>query len=679
MRTPFRVPAPYHLVLLLYLVALHIPSTAFYPRPSRLISKYPLRAVFDVNARDCKGETELIISAERGETAKLQALLQLGADVNACSQSCWTALHGAAEVGNLGCVEILVASGARVDARANNGLTPRGIALKYGNKDVAAVLQRLEQNVNASDAFRIINSYGSKTRRPTAIQATMERTGFKYWCDDCGVGFKKKKNWEQHRAGKKHAKVVAEKASSWDHFVTSAPTWATNNESSSSLSSPLVSSETALSIDVATAWSVLDDLDKFPTRHSGMLDPSATVASISPAQRGRFYRYLIDNFGVHYPELPSIFHHVDASGCGRFLRVKELFESLEAFKVLSSVVLTSQSQQRSQEKEASEPPESASSSSSFSSRSTIWDLACGHGLVGILLAYRFPKQRVVCVDLERRPAFDAFVAAWDAHGDVYNGDMGPLDNLFYVEGDLKHAFTGISLVSGSAPSGSRGSQKEAEEGRGRDGEKGRDLTLRRSPGRAAPQAATLDFVRRGDCVVALHACNQANVDVVRGARHAGAVWAVMPCCIAAAVSRIATSHYSKEAKIDSNTEQPSIQSPSSEHSQQTETQIGSPYLGACSVELNDDARYLVLTGAFAQAHEAQLVRSLDKRITARNIILAGGLPTSTSPAMQLQLRRRATNMPSVPATPEPEGSFMQEQEGREPKKIHSGAGLRMPI
>ncbi len=678
MRTPFRVPAPYHLVLLLYLVALHIPSTAFYPRPSRLISKYPLRAVFDVNERDCKGETELIISAERGETAKLQALLQLGADVNACSQSCWTALHGAAEVGNLGCVEILVASGARVDARANNGLTPRGIALKYGNKDVAAVLQRLEQNVNASDEFRIINSYGSKTRRPTAIQATMERTGFKYWCDDCGVGFKKKKNWEQHRAGKKHAKVVAEKASSWDHFVTSAPTWATNNESSSSLSSPLVSSETALSIDVATAWSVLDDLDKFPTRHSGMLDPSATVASISPAQRGRFYRYLIDNFGVHYPELPSIFHHVDASGCGRFLRVKELFESLEAFKVLSSVVLTSQSQQRSQEKEASEPPESASSSSSFSSRSTIWDLACGHGLVGILLAYRFPKQRVVCVDLERRPAFDAFVAAWDAHGDVYNGDMGPLDNLFYVEGDLKHAFTGISLVSGSAPSGSRGSQKEAEEGRGRDGEKGRDLTLRRSPGRAAPQAATLDFVRRGDCVVALHACNQANVDVVRGARHAGAVWAVMPCCIAAAVSRIATSHYSKEAKIDSNTEQPSIQSPSSEHSQQTETQIGSPYLGACSVELNDDARYLVLTGAFAQAHEAQLVRSLDKRITARNIILAGGLPTSTSPAMQLQLRRRATNMPSVPATPE-EGSFMQEQEGREPKKIHSGAGLRMPI
>jgi hypothetical protein len=37
----------------------------------------------------------------------------------------------------------------------------------------------------------------------------------------------------------------------------------------------------------------------------------------------------------------------------------------------------------------------------------LYDLACGHGLMGILLAIRFPKAKVVCTDRERRPAFDA--------------------------------------------------------------------------------------------------------------------------------------------------------------------------------------------------------------------------------------------------------------------------------
>ena len=42
----------------------------------------------------------------------------------------------------------------------------------------------------------------------------------------------------------------------------------------------------------------------------------------------------------------------------------------------------------------------------------IYDVACGHGLVGILLAYRFPRRRVVCIDLERRDGFDHCLKAW---------------------------------------------------------------------------------------------------------------------------------------------------------------------------------------------------------------------------------------------------------------------------
>jgi len=48
---------------------------------------------------------------------------------------------------------------------------------------------------------------------------------------------------------------------------------------------------------------------------------------------------------------------------------------------------------------------------------TVFDLACGHGLLGVMLAHRFQDLRVVCVDLERRPGFDSFVSCFrDAAG-----------------------------------------------------------------------------------------------------------------------------------------------------------------------------------------------------------------------------------------------------------------------
>uniref|UniRef100_A0A7S1SIH7 Methyltransferase domain-containing protein n=1 Tax=Tetraselmis chuii TaxID=63592 RepID=A0A7S1SIH7_9CHLO len=168
---------------------------------------------------------------------------------------------------------------------------------------------------------------------------------------------------------------------------------------------------------------------------------------------------------------------------------------------------------------------------------TIWDLACGHGLLGIMLACRFPRKRVVCVDLEARPAFAAYRAAWERCGDLSPGWEKPLQNVEYREGDLLGVFE--------------------------SGE-----------------------VKPGDCCVALHACNEANRDVVEGARHAGASWAVMPCCIRTAL-----------------------------------------YLPDCGLEqLPSDSRYMLLAGAFGGQYDAQIVRSIDRRITARPILLAGGLP-----------------------------------------------------
>ena len=85
-----------------------------------------------VDERDASGETPLIKAAEAGDCDAVSSLLQQGADATAESYTQWTALHGAAENGCVDCLRLLLGAGARVDARAKSGLTPAGIAKKYG-------------------------------------------------------------------------------------------------------------------------------------------------------------------------------------------------------------------------------------------------------------------------------------------------------------------------------------------------------------------------------------------------------------------------------------------------------------------------------------------------------------------------------------------------------------------
>jgi len=181
---------------------------------------------------------------------------------------------------------------------------------------------------------------------------------------------------------------------------------------------------------------------------------------------------------------------------------------------------------------------------------TLWDLACGHGLLGILLAYRFPGKRVVCVDLAPHPAFRAYCAAWETVGQKQPDWRATLQNLDdFREADLGAAF---------APC---------------------------CGDRASGNAHDMATVGPHDCVVALHACNEANRDVVVGAQRAGAMWAVMPCCIST-----------------------------------------STYLHDCDLEhLPSTSRYHMLAGAFAGTCGAQIVRSIDDRITTRPVLIAGGM------------------------------------------------------
>ena len=127
---------------LLILVAIwSVSSSAFRVQLSRPQRRFALREAVD--ARDANGETPLILSSEAGDASAVRDLLARGADPNAQSLTSWNALHGAAEAGSVECVELLVAAGARTDARAKSGMTPAEIARKYGRDEAAAALARL--------------------------------------------------------------------------------------------------------------------------------------------------------------------------------------------------------------------------------------------------------------------------------------------------------------------------------------------------------------------------------------------------------------------------------------------------------------------------------------------------------------------------------------------------------
>lgn len=133
-----------------------------------------------------------------------------------------------------------------------------------------------------------------------------------------------------------------------------------------------------------------------------------------------------------------------------YLRVKELFETVEAYRRIGQAVYE---RWRAGEVDV------------------VYDFACGHGLLGVLLAYRFRKLRVVCVDLERRPAFGHYL-------DVLGGMGIALGNITYVEAD----FADVALAAKSY-------------------------------------------------VICIHACNEATKHALEMARSAGACFAAMPCCI----------------------------------------------------------------------------------------------------------------------------------------------------
>ena len=106
----------------------------------------------DVDLRDAKGNTPLILAAFNGRELAVQMLLAHGADLKAGNPAGETALHWAA-CNRREVIQALVRAGAAVDARDASGRTPLHWAMisqQFGN---AAALMEAGADVNTIDGF----------------------------------------------------------------------------------------------------------------------------------------------------------------------------------------------------------------------------------------------------------------------------------------------------------------------------------------------------------------------------------------------------------------------------------------------------------------------------------------------------------------------------------------------
>jgi ankyrin repeat protein len=110
----------------------------------------------NVDAVNADGETPLMLAAIRGSLLMVQALVKRGAAVN---RPGWTPLHYACSGPDHGVAAFLIAQGAELNARSENGTTPLMMAARYGGGDLVPLLLRAgaepraanEQELTAAD------------------------------------------------------------------------------------------------------------------------------------------------------------------------------------------------------------------------------------------------------------------------------------------------------------------------------------------------------------------------------------------------------------------------------------------------------------------------------------------------------------------------------------------------
>ena len=147
------------------------------PSQNRELAELAIAHGYDVNAGR-PGWPPLVVASrgDKGEhPEKIQALLELGADVNVRDYKGKTALHRAATAGFLASMEVLLANGADIDAADEKDETPLFDAVRAGRVEGVALLLERGANPVAQNGKGDVPVTVAKRMRKKPLAETVEK------------------------------------------------------------------------------------------------------------------------------------------------------------------------------------------------------------------------------------------------------------------------------------------------------------------------------------------------------------------------------------------------------------------------------------------------------------------------------------------------------------------------
>ena len=257
-----------------------------------------------------------------------------------------------------------------------------------------------------------------------------------YWCEACKAHCSSATAWKQHYGSKRHQQNASSDLGMQPDSANSANPWARG----------------------------MSLLGHFPCRRGGTLDVSTKFFNLTVAEQELLRLYLRSSFSGEEELLKAFDRLLEHSA--EHLRVKEVFETIEIWKKVVSHL-----QRCNKVRKERNLPQIG----------RVYDVASGHGLLAVLLAYRFPHTEVFALDIERRAGFELYVEAVNRFGTPVGSNTECLANLSFVVG----RFEDLCEASSDA----------------------------------------------GLAYVCVHGCNELNFAVLQRAAEQLAAWLVVPCCI----------------------------------------------------------------------------------------------------------------------------------------------------
>ena len=161
------------------LIALREPS----PKVIEVLIDWPKT---DVEARDPKDESPLMLAAIKGQQDVVTKLIERDADIN---KPGWTPLHYATTSGHVAIMKQLLDKDAFIDAQSPNGTTPLMMAAMYGSDaavkllldEGADPLMKNQLGMTAADFAQKANRTGALQMINQAVQAKTKRPADGKW------------------------------------------------------------------------------------------------------------------------------------------------------------------------------------------------------------------------------------------------------------------------------------------------------------------------------------------------------------------------------------------------------------------------------------------------------------------------------------------------------------------